>query len=211
MSNECVEAVVCGLGPKVDETIVSICNNGEVPLALLEYSDRVIALDNDDKELKYTFEMIAHLINGRYDHFLDELLISENREYFSANGRLDCIRERIDLLQILKGDIFRDLPDNFAKVYLSNALTYAGGSTVGVTEGLSLIAQSLPPNGLAYISDGHKVFPPYLVSHEISPQLCVCEDLTIRAREKESFWSPVVFQNIRPTRKRRNNWRIISI
>lgn len=192
MTDESIAAVICGLQPQPNDIIGAICNAGEMPLALVESAGRVIAVDCDSRAFEGTYHNLRLLFNRRDNEFLERVSEPENAEYFRAPGRLDRIRAKLDRLELVHGDIFTNLPPDVSKVYLSNALTY-GGMT-GVTKGLTAIANLLPENGLAYISDGHKLFYDHCGYYYFPDGLNFAEMATIESRKKEPGWWPVVFQ-----------------
>ena len=197
MTNETIEAIVAGLDSKPTDTIRSICSDGEVPLALLEYVDRVIAFDKDTEALDEARLSIDLISRGQYDKFLEDVpLYTFNQEYFSIEGRLDRIRAKLGNLEIIEGDIFERESDPANKIYLSNALTFFGAVNGSVTDSLRKIIRFLPPGGLLYVSDGRKMRLEELGYRGMPEGLEVCPDLTEAAKRVEQFWDPKVFRRV---------------
>jgi hypothetical protein len=194
MTNESVEAVVNGLEPTSTNIIGSICCVAEVPLALLEYADRVIALDINPQVLKLALRNVNYISTGDYQSFIKQMFLRENRKYFSVEGRLDKIKEKLDCLEVIKGDVFRELSSSVDKMYLSNALTFAGGRTVKVRQGLELVAEILPSEGLAYFSGGYNIYDAVRMDGGLPEKLSPSDRLTNKAKEHEKDWRPLVLR-----------------
>ena len=197
MSNEYVEAVVCGLNPQKGDIIGSICGVGHVPFALLEFADKVIAFDNDLRVLDHASGNIEKILDGNYSEFIEGINYNFNKDYFSASGRLDKIKQKLksNSLILIKQDVFHDFSDTFSKIYLSNALSYfAFYDNFGVSQRLNSIKKCLLNQGFLYISDSDKLSIPELGGRGIPQDLMINENLTSNARRIEKHWYPLVFQ-----------------
>ncbi len=201
MTNERVKAIVKGLAPSIDDTVVSIGAYGEQPFALLEKAGRVEAFDTSSSSVRIMGWKIEHIRQGDFEEFI-RLVFPENRGYWAHPGRLEAIRDKLDNLTVHSGCIFKYLKGNPSqkpsRIYLSNSISDSWNSwkPIGSTEGLNIAAKALEWNGLIYVSDGDEIGSDRYSWKGTLEGLAIDSKLTRIARgyQKGSKWSPIVWR-----------------
>lgn len=138
-TNESLSAIIAGLDPQPEDTIVAIAGSGDQAFALLESGARVIAVDHNSKQIDFIKNRIQLLEqrddNGflfveQADEYIDDLkdCLASRNDYFLSQCRLDIIHSNIDNLSLHLGDIGTLIPQladsGVTKVYLSNLFSH---------------------------------------------------------------------------------------
>lgn len=169
VTNESLEAVVTGLNPQQEDSILAICGSGDQAFAMLEKAGQIVVVDSLPKQINYFARRKNLLKEGEFEEFLNPGEISsENRDleqlkirnrYFSEE-RLKAIQPKLKdswRVRRITGDLFNLVfPEGeFNKIYLSNILTYSlEPETIGLAQGrLKTIAKWLSERGLIYLAE----------------------------------------------------------
>jgi len=120
----------------------------------LEKACNVTVVDINPAQIWYIRQR-AELIRGRdYEMFLALLRGEISQRYFSREGLLEKLHDKIGNLDIREScDIFEidTKGGGFTKIYLSNAVGYSNQQiTPEICDSLIRMANSLPTNGLIY-------------------------------------------------------------
>ncbi|MBI3033310.1 DUF3419 family protein [Candidatus Woesearchaeota archaeon] len=220
VTNEDLQAIVEGLDVQADDIVLAICGSGDQALALLEFASRVIAVDNNNEQLKFARKKIDDLVALDPKRFVHEYYIVNalhmygfiyfsvdydliERNYGSANvERLQRIRDKIPQLELrLVRDISDALPiQGLTKIYLSNILLGDKDGFEAECRYLENLANNLPVGGLIYygwedpLTDGSGAD-----KERYWPRnLVVDEELTAKARKEfgGDLTSPIVYRKI---------------
>lgn len=209
-TNEDLDAIVQGLDLRPDDSVLAVAGSGDQVFAILEYAGRVRAIDSSPSQLQLVrlkVEALGIRMQELFFYGKEDLLkeISRKREYFSAEGRLERIRDNLDNLVVLESqNIFAlQIDERFSKIYLSNALDWSR-SCEEKPENLSAAIKLLSPGGLLYISNSFTSMP-----YDEKTYLDLCDlpglerefELTQKARELEKknteySWSPIVYRKV---------------
>jgi len=134
-TNENLEFLLEGLNPSKEDNILSICGSGDQAFSMMERGAKVLAVDINKIQLKYSQLRLISLFNEDFEDFF---ILKENPFYnFLLNGsfwkehykkmKLSNLIEHKGNVQFLEKDIF-DLNINlskFNKVYLSNSIEHS--------------------------------------------------------------------------------------
>jgi len=201
-TNETLESVIGGLSPQPEDRVLSVAGSGDQALALLEYTSRVVAVDNKPWQMDYFKRRVDALRNGDYDGF--RFLLGFRAEHCSQDlsasyfddERLGAIRRKLDRLTLVEGDIFdiKKLWGKFNKVYLSNALDHTGNAY----DNMSRVAKAVNDGGLVYLTEGDVLFnegtPSGFVKDHALTKVAV--DTTIQRVSEFGgmYWDPAVYR-----------------
>ncbi len=217
-TNESLGAVVHGLNPQKNDSILAICGSGDQAFALLEKAQKIIVVDSLPESLRYFAKRKDLLKTGEFERFLDpeEILMGRDlkklkiRNKYFSDKRLKRIQAKLkdsDLVKKIRGDLF-DLnfpKEGFDKIYLSNVLSYSlKHHTIELAQGrLKELAEWLSNQGLIYLSD-YKLMIKRVYGDDksfLKPLgLIVNEELTAEAQRLEekaysgTTWGPAVLQ-----------------
>lgn len=242
-TNENLEGLVVGLDVKPEDRIIAVGGCGDQAFALLENAGSVIVVDSNPAQIELIRKRTKLLQDGDYQRFLkveevgsadgcfsgeqmpEIVQANEKRRgiYFSNEGRLERARKNLANLEI-RGPIDvieASKSTEHNKIYLSNIIGF--GEMFCDISVLRDIAESLPPNGLVYVSNHDNLCEKradvlyakltgqrkeYLremkdwfaiPKPDFLPQkLVLDESLTRRARVHERFWKPGVYRRINP-------------
>lgn len=152
-ATEILESIITGLEPCKDDNIIAVCGSGDAAFALLEYADKVTAVDISKNQIRFARTLKQILKSGDTDQFIRRGLPEEQTypemigtfvshtstskvsRYFREPGRLEKIRAKLDNLSFTYVTDFIDaLPtdkygNTFNKAYLSNIMSYYASST----------------------------------------------------------------------------------
>lgn len=210
-TNEYLPSIVAGLNVKKGDKIIAIGGSGDQALALIEWADRVLAVDRSIVQVSFIETAVESIRRGDYSRFTDNrqanlpgdhlpqcglsiwvnLEGSSGGEYFSQE-RLDRIKSNLDRLEIKKRDILKAIAQRgrgFNKFYLSNALNYSPIYN-DIPGALELISRSIPVGSLVYLADN--------LPAERYAGACgfsVDRELTKKAEEDKN-WNPLVLRKI---------------
>jgi len=217
-TNEHLPSIIAGLDVKPDDNIIAVLGSGDQALALLEHSQRVLAVDDNSEQIEYTKLKLKYLKSGDYKKFFKAREGSSQTHQFRGidtsssyltKERLGSIRKNLKNLEIRKLDIVNAIQSKrgFNKFYLSNALTcrpenpakpiklqrlssdpFLMNALSNLQGELKIISYNLPTNGLAYLAED----VPYAVYYS---GLKIDQDLT--SRIKDPCWkNPVVLRRV---------------
>lgn len=211
-TNETIEAIIVGLDIKPNDYIIAICGSGDQPLAMLEYARKVLAVDFTISQIEFTFEQINLIKKGDYDGFLSNR--GRGNDAYFTKERLDCIREKLPNLGIMKGDILKACTSEigFNKAYLSNILDNpVERNTFNLLKrDLSVVNMNIPNGGLVYVTDGYLLRKRFLNKNYTlkngrlekftnNTGLTIDKELSILANELETShlsWKPLVLKKV---------------
>ncbi|MFA5887977.1 MAG: hypothetical protein WC852_04680 [Candidatus Nanoarchaeia archaeon] len=138
-TNESLDAVVKGLDVQSSDDIIGVLGSGDQAFAMIEYANSVLAVDNNKVQVAYAQERKAMLREGNIERFLHPECLPEITgkykghmdsivDYFSQPGRLERIRQKLDLLEIKKtANVLDKMKEGrFSKAYLSNIIGFNG-------------------------------------------------------------------------------------
>ena len=140
ITNENIYLLERFIQPNERDRILSICGSGDILLMLLNNSAKVLAVDREMPQLRFTQRRIESLKEKDYKNFSGEVKdnftkfvnnkILRNKYFESILKNPSIIIENLENLTFLHGDIFK-LHENkrvelkeFNKVYLSNSVEY---------------------------------------------------------------------------------------
>lgn len=216
VTNESLEAIVAGLNPQQNDSVLAICGSGDQAFSLLEKADKITIVDSRDCQIQYFLKRKLLLEAGEFDRFLnleqeprdikDMSDLKFRNKYFSAK-RLERIKSKLKDSEIktIFGDIFnlRFPKGEFNKVYLSNALSYGHLGSVcleAIEERLRIISGELSEKSLTYISDSERVIGRAIVCDYAEDEnsflnplgLRINPELTVNAQrlqDKAKYWN----------------------
>ena len=181
-SNEDLPSILRGMDVNPSDYILAVGGSGDQSFALLEYVQRVKALDIDRYQVTHINKQADCISRQDYEGFWKR---SKGNGYFDRE-RLDRLNSRIQFFEIVMGDIIDicQSETGFNKVYLSNALT---GHPDELTPKLRKLWQSLPLGGLAYASNGNTIYDALNGSGFIFDEF-----LTSLTRDEN--WNPIILR-----------------
>lgn len=220
-TNESIEAIIAGLVPKSDDSILAVCGSSFQAFAIAEHAGLVDALDISPKQLDYALEKKAFLEHGFFEEFssysMPGIIMEDcpryHQKYFQDMERLKRIQAKCGRINLNVGSIL-DLPEEgkFSKVYLSNVIGYQGQSTEGYVEFLAKLAERLRKPGYIYAiaadnqyrvmhSGKHNTWGMPIGGYEtkwfitaLPDSLKTNVELTRKAQRLEHKWLPVVLE-----------------
>lgn len=234
VTNESLQGICEGLDVNSGDNILAI--GTDQAFALLEYANSVRHIDIDPYQSRIMYNRAFALENNDYEAFLgnnrlsspqeslwgnanrecSERIIQARDNYFKTNNRLEKIKNNLTNLTILKPMDILDAIDNedgINKVYTSNALfwDYHLGLKKTPQEVLRDIAQTLPKEGLIYVTDhetlvyrtkGFSFSDMFRVSDNtkeydesiLPDELLLDKQLTEKAARLEDVFSPAVYR-----------------
>jgi hypothetical protein len=148
-TNENLEAIVKGLNIKPNDYILAVGGSGDQPFALIEYAEKVLAVDINGYQIRRMHRQNESLKIDDYESFWKR---RGSKDYFNQE-KLEAIRKKLSGLEIRKADILNvcQNENGFNKIYLSNALN---GHRDELGPCLSIVSRSIPLGGLVYASNG---------------------------------------------------------
>lgn len=117
-TNECLEAIVAGLSLNENDDVLAVCGSGDQPFAMLEYTDRILAVDTYLSQVNYARKRKELILDGYFDeafNFSD----ARTKNYFHRE-RIDKIRRNLEKLKIEHVNIEDVNYADFSKIYFSN-------------------------------------------------------------------------------------------
>lgn len=199
--NEKIHAISEGMDITETDDVIAVCSSGDAAFAAVEHANSVLAVDKNALQVEYAQERAGLLAAGNIEGFLHLGDLTSGYSwigkkkvvaYFSEEGRIERIRQRLGRLEIKHVKDFMDemKEGRFSKAYLSNIISYSNYKT-DVSERKAYaekIAALLKEPALIYITDGAAI------SAYVSPVIAVDEALTKKARWLETKWYPVVIR-----------------
>ncbi len=215
-TNESIAAVTLGLNLKPHDEVYSVGGSGDLPFAMLEYVKKVIAVDNEPKQIELIKKRLEFLLDRDIDGFLkvtekgvedDSLYLSgysqlssynlvRRNTYFRSFGvenmriRFDKIADNAERLKVIGGDFFEGLDSisPVSKMYLSNIEDT--NMKITLKELINRLKSKLKPKGLIYCSKGLNPFYKSFLKPEdesfLNQSIHIDERLTHIARIIES-------------------------
>jgi len=202
-TNESLSAIIAGLDPQPEDTIVAIAGSGDQAFALLESGARVIAVDHNSKQIDFIKNRIQLLEqrddNGflfveQADEYIDDLkdCLASRNDYFLSQCRLDIIHSNIDNLSLHLGDIGTLIPQladsGVTKVYLSNLFSHLALKFKEEEKFTQCLAKHLDLGTRVYLVS--TVGNDLLYRHKA---FVLDRDLTDKARKSETLYTSAVF------------------
>ncbi len=175
-TNENLQAIVEGLAPSSEDSVLAIAGSGDQAFALLEFAGRVEAVDISQNQIEFMHSRVKALKERDYTRFFDKLddgwildersrrKEEERRAYFLDENlnRLERIRKKLDNLVIAPPRNIFDTENQpkFSRIYLSNTLGYPQGDLYlsfdekeRLLREMVQMVQILSPEGLVYVSN----------------------------------------------------------
>lgn len=211
-TNENLNAIIAGLVPIPEDTILAVGGSGDQAFALLEFAGRVKVVDKDHSQTEYIRKRAEALRLRDYASFRRNA--NSSLYFFENKNRLERIRERLDHLAIAESaDIVQIAPqeESYSKAYLSNAIGFPVAFNGGkIIRSLDAVAQKLTTGGLIYVANHWELVnaampstlllarEDILMIKSFLPQgLELDRALSKAARKYESEgWTPAVYRKI---------------
>lgn len=202
-TNESLPAIVAGLDIQPTDSVLTV--GVDQTFTVLEYADRVTAIDIDPYYLEIIRQRKAMLEAENYEKFLtldiagrEEYVTYQRRNtYFLEQGRLQMIRQKLSRLRIAEpGDVVAYAVENphFQRMYLSNALGFGKYShSPAILDALQKLSQSLPSQASIYVAAHYPTW-----ESKLPAGLVLDEDLSKKAKNREQvlFWNPRIYRKI---------------
>ena len=206
-TNESLPAIITGLAPTSEDTILAIGGSGDQAFALLEFAEEVRVVDKAPEQISLIRHRRAALEKGNYFEFfsvnksgyVEHEKNANRREYYfkKESGRLEKIRQNLENLIVYEPeDIIEvaQLTEVYSKIYLSNAIGFSRMlPEKELQKVFNKVSINLPVNGLVYVTNHNEFMRPYL-----PPALTLDRELSLRARDHETntSWNPAVYRKI---------------
>ena len=201
-STESLEAIMRGLDPNSEDTILAVGGCGDQAFALLEKAGRVVVTDVNQSQLELIRKRKEALAAEDYIKFFlgtgsdFEFFNSDYRvKYFSDKTRIDLIRQNLQNLEIGHARSIEEHTSTatFSKIYASDAISQRH-SNIDMRSHLRLVLIGLRKHGLLYIANGDEINR--LVPNILSLGIQVEHELTGRAQAAEALYRPTVYKKI---------------
>lgn len=200
-TNENPAAIVAGMQPGPEDTVLAIAGSGDQAFALLEHGARVTATDAKDAQLAVVRDREAMIDRGEFASFLDvhppdeystpdlHRCWQQRQRYFQSPGRLSRIRANLDHLTILPEALFIEfaITPGFTQAFLSNIFAYSGTGGGGQRD-FDLLAARFEPGTVVYVSGD----PTPLQSRHLR----VDAERSRGAQKLEPLWTPWVYRRV---------------
>ena len=203
-TNESLEAIITGLEPNSEDTILTVCGSGDQSFALLEFDCQVVAIDENPQQINYAKKNMNLLERNHFSKFINlnvpEVYLNDDgylirKKYFQDSANLNKISANLNKLIFFEGNIFKIFPKKkYSKIYLSNVFRHNFVEIKEQKETLEKLSSKLKNNGLIYFSQG--IFLPQKTRNIFPGNLNIDQELTIKARKLEKYWNPVVYKKI---------------
>ena len=183
-TNEDLPSIVRGMDVNSSDYILAVGGSGDQALALLEYAQRVKAVDLEHHQVYHIGEQVKSISKRDCKSFWTR---RRKKGYFDRE-RIARLKLKIPFFDVVEGDIVDvcQSENGFSKVYLSNALK---GHPDELTPRLRLIWANLSNQGLVYASNGETIHNALSGSGFVFDEL-----LTSRTRDKN--WHPIVLRKV---------------
>ncbi len=200
ISNESIEAVVVGLNPGSNDSVLTVAGSGDQAFALLEKAGNVVIADISEAQLELVRKRKDALEAGDYETFFMptgsdyELFNAYPRiRYFDRMSRLDRIQERLSKLEICGSVSLEDLAESrsFDMIYASNAISeFYCANPLEVH--FAMLLRGLKIGGLLYVSNGAEIHNLVKDIHRLGLELE--SSMTKKAQALEDLWTPNVYR-----------------
>ncbi len=210
VTNESLLAIMGGLQLTQGDDVLAIAGSGDQGFAMLELANKVVLIDDCEKQIEWVRRRARCLARGDAAEFLyappsidfwQDICKPGRDEYFEDPGRIERIRANLSRLKIKRGEVSALSkvfpPNRFNKIYLSNSEEPFYASNTPRWEFIAKFISILAPGGLIYHSD-IGLSRDYIAGRT---GLVLERELTQLAIEEEEkckkdffFWKPGVFR-----------------
>ncbi|MFW6272841.1 MAG: hypothetical protein ACOC2U_03580, partial [bacterium] len=183
-----LSAIYHGLDIRNRNNILAVGGSGDAAFMFIGNGINTTAVENDDFQYDFINNRLDYLKKDNYAKFLNMIYGSFDKDYLRDNVKPQNIKRHLNLLDIIKADIFNLSFDKkmFDGVYLSNVLTYGAAWKIAYKT-LETFSNDFSQGTIFYISR--------TLNDKTSIEnmgLYEDEKLTSLAREKDRFWKPQV-------------------
>lgn len=183
-TNEDLPSIVRGMDVRPLDYILAVGGSGDQAFALLEYAQRVKAVDLEHYQVHHIREQAKSITEGDCESFWTR---RGEIGYFDRD-RVGRLKHKILFFEVAEDDIVNvcQAENGFNKVYLSNAVK---GHPDELTLRLRAICQNLPDQGLIYASNGETI-------HDALNGSGFVLDEVLTARTLDENWHPIVLRKV---------------
>lgn len=204
VSNESMGAIMAGLAVKKSDRVLTV--GVDQAFAFLEKAEQVTCVDYEIYYLALIRQREKYLRDGNFEGFLkfdvkktDGSFAERRRRYFSASGRMEKIRSKLDRLTMVStvADVVWYVTAHgreFNKIYLSNTIGgFLYSQQEEATGALRDMVRGTNKGTLIYVT-AH--YPNW--EDKLPKGLIVDERLTkvAKAKEEVGFWNPRVYRRV---------------